>query len=64
MTIERLEEIFEKIKSKCEGKQNMIVYSVKKVDNPKMGTYLYYVTDALLMHLVMIGLYIHFKCLV
>lgn len=30
----------------CEGKQNMIVYNVKKVDNPKMGTYLYYVTDA------------------
>lgn len=30
----------------CEGRQNMIVYKMEKVDNAKYGTYKYAVTDA------------------
>lgn len=30
----------------CEGRQNMIVYKVEKIDSPRHGTYKYAVTDA------------------
>ena len=30
----------------CEGKQNLIVYKIKKCDDAKYGTYKYAVTDA------------------